>query len=141
MRSYISNIAWLLGVRGDVISWAYAPLESHRALLQDIKSGYISAISFDWIQTKCGRPTWHLTVKKKAGGLRDGELKIFHGYCDMLRRLPGVWPFHYTDVTVKITDLEGGHIEEWYAYVNRLMCKKVGREWWKGSVDWSIAIP
>lgn len=63
-------------------------IQRRRKLLQDVKAGYISDVQFHWRKRGHeGRkaPTWNLTVNKKTGGLRPGELAKLEKHCSVLK--------------------------------------------------------
>jgi hypothetical protein len=99
---------------------------SCRGLMCAIKSGYITGVH---LKTKTRQlPEWCLTITKKSGGLRDMEIARFDCIVDALQgdeRCPG----YIVDITIKVVDLQGKHVEEWYAYRGQMLRKKVGRNW------------
>jgi hypothetical protein len=120
---YLFSIAWLSGGRahGSLRAWGH---KIARALRRDVKSGYISTIQFNWMQTRCERPTWLLVIKKKKGGLRDEEVRRCESYCSVLRWMFSSLFDDAADITIKVTDLEGSHVEEWNTYGQLPMAKK-----------------
>jgi hypothetical protein len=131
--NYISDLAWLIGGRVKGSPWQYTLYGASRALLRDIKSGYISDIRIRDVRYR--GPAWYLVVRKKEGGLRNGEMWKFWNHCRILCNRAGGWDTILANVTIKVVDFQGKHVEEWFTrgWTQFLptLDKKVGKEWWK----------
>jgi hypothetical protein len=131
--NYISDLAWLIGGRVEGSPWQYTLYGASRALLRDIKSGYISDIRTRDVRYR--GPAWYLVVRKKEGGLRNGEMWKFWNHCRILCNRAGGWDTILANVTIKVVDFQGKHVEEWFTrgwtQFPPTLDKKVGKEWWK----------
>jgi hypothetical protein len=133
-NSYTHTLAWRIGGRIEYNPFRYELYGTSRvALIRDVRSGYVSEIRFRYICNK--KPAWSLVVRKMAGGLGDGEVKKVLLHCRTLRNGMLGWNRIFSTVTIKVMDLKGNHVEEWFSpawmHGNESIHKKVGKEWMK----------
>jgi len=103
-----------------------------RGLLREVASGRVADVQLKTL--RYNRPELTLVVVKKAGGLRDQEIVKFERYCHALQGEKMRWGY-IVDITIKVVDSKGKHVEEWWAYRGEMLFKKTGKDWWDLSVE------
>lgn len=82
-----------------------------RRLFRDIKSGFISRLALVKRQTGSGAD-WEIATSIEAGGLNPGEIIWIGEHCRYLLSACSPLP---VSCAVKVTDLSGKCVEEWFA--------------------------
>jgi hypothetical protein len=83
---------------------------------------------------RCKGHVWNLTVKKKTGGLRPGEVAKFEKHCFALQGEFHWFGYRFA-INIYVCDMEGKHVKGWYltSYSSQrsdgVLRKKISKKW------------